>query len=311
YIFMILSMILNNCLRSEGSAKYSMIGMGIGALLNIILDPIFIFGFNWGIAGAAIATTLSNAVSVLILISFYIRKKTMLKIKMKNISPEKDIYIEVFKVGAPTFFKQLLFSFSMKLLNDAATDYGGEDLLATFSIVIKTITLPSYVIFGLGQGFQPVAGYNYGAHKPKRVLDSFKYTLKVTTIVMVITAFLFSVFGFLILKLFQTTSIIEQYAILALRYSSIGLLFLGVINTVTIFFQALGKGFKAMLMSVARQGFFYIPIILIIPNYLGIDGIMLAQPFANFLALILAAILVIPYLRTKGIEKLFIKSHKT
>ena len=127
---------------------------------------------------------------------------------------------------------------------------------------------------------------------------------------MVSTAFIFSVFGSLILKLFQTTSAMEQYGVLALRYSSIGLLFLGIINTVTVFFQALGKGFKAMLMSVARQGFFYIPIILVIPKYMGVDGILLSQPFANILTLILALLLVIPYLRTKGIEKLIIKNIK-
>ena len=158
YSFMILNMILNNSLRAEGSAKLSLIGMGFGALLNIILDPIFIFVFGWGISGAAIATTLSNAVSFVILFSFYMRKKSVLKFNPKYISTDKDIYIEIFKVGAPTFVKQLLFSYSMKLLNTTAIDLGGEEFLSTIGIVIRTITIPSYIVFGFGQGFQPVAG---------------------------------------------------------------------------------------------------------------------------------------------------------
>lgn len=305
YTFMIMSMILNNTLRAEGSAKYSMIGMGLGAILNIILDPIFIFTLNLGISGAAIATTLSNAVSFLILLSMYLRKKTVLRFRLKNINFNWEIYKEILKVGLPTFFKQLLFSFSMKLLNTAAIEYGeGNDLLATLGIVIRIVTIPSYIVFGLGQGFQPVAGYNYGANQPKRVLESFKYTVKVTTIVMLVTAIILNVFGFLILKLFQTTETMETYAILALRYQSIGLAFLGIINTVTIFFQALGKGFKALLMSIARQGLFFIPMILIIPGILGVDGVMLSQSFADILTLLLAIVLVVPFLRERNLKHL-------
>ena len=305
YTFMIMSMILNNTLRAEGSAKYSMIGMVIGAILNIILDPIFIFTFKLGISGAAIATTVSNAVSFTILLSMYLRKKTVLRFRLKNVTFNWPIYKEILKVGLPTFFKQLLFSFSMKLLNTAAVEYGdGNDLLATIGIVVRIITIPSYIVFGIGQGFQPVAGYNYGANQPKRVLDSFKYTVKITTTVMLVTALILNVFGFLILKLFQTTETMEAYAILALRYQSIGLAFLGVTNTVTIFFQSLGKGFKALLMSISRQGLFFIPMILIIPGVMGIDGVMLSQSFADILAVVLALILVIPYLRERNLKHL-------
>ncbi|HPJ23734.1 MAG TPA: MATE family efflux transporter [Bacillota bacterium] len=309
YTFMILNMIMNNVLRSEGSAKFSMIGMAIGSVLNMILDPIFIFVFKWGIGGAAIATTLSNMVSFMILLSMFLNKKTVLKMKIKNINFDPVIYKEILVIGLPTLMKQLLFSFAMKLMNTAAGTYGGNDLLGTISIVIKIISVPSYIVFGFGQGFQPVAGYNYGADNPKRVMDSFKYTLKITTMIMIVTAFALSVFGFLIIKIFQTTDQMSEYAILALRYNSIGLLFLGIINTVTVFFQALGKGFKALLMSIARQGLFFIPIILIIPTFMGTNGVLLSQAFADILTLILAVLLVLPYLRTDNIEKLFLKTH--
>jgi len=140
-------------------------------------------------------------------------------------------------------------------------------------------------------------------------MDAFKYTLKVTTIIMIVTAFIFSVFGNIILKIFQTTDTIDYYGVLALRYNSIGLLFLGITNTVTVFFQALGKGLKAMLMSISRQGLFFIPIILIIPRFLGVEGVILSQAFSDSLAFILALALVIPYLRTEGIKKLYLKTH--
>lgn len=309
YTFMILNMIMNNVLRSEGSAKYQMFAMVTGSVLNIILDPIFIFVLKLGIGGAAMATTISNIVSFLILISLFLNKKTMLKMHLKNLTFELSIYKEILVIGLPTLAKQLLFSFAMKLLNTAAAFYGGNDLLGTVSIVIKIISVPSYIVFGYGQGFQPVAGYNYGADNPKRVMDSFKYTLKITSLVMVITAFILSVFGFVVIKIFQTTDIMKEYAILALRYNSIGLVFLGAINTVTVFFQALGKGFKAMLMSVARQGLFFIPIILLIPNFIGIDGVLVSQSLADILSLILAVLLVLPYLRTFDIESLFQKTH--
>ncbi len=309
YTFMILNMILNNVLRSEGSAKYSMIGMSAGAILNIILDPIFIFVFKLGISGAAMATTLSNMVSFIILLSMFLNKRTLLKLRLKNISFNLKIYKEILVIGLPTFFKQLLFSFSMKLLNTAASQYGGNDLLGTISIVIRIISIPSYIVFGFGQGFQPVAGYNYGANQPKRVLSSFKYTLKVTTIIMLITAFVFNVFGFLIVRIFQTNEIMREYAILALKYNSIGLVFLGMVNTTTVFFQSLGKGFKAMLMSVARQGLFFIPIVLLLPKFIGINGVLLSQSSADILTLFLGIILVIPYLKSKNLSQLANKIH--
>lgn len=297
YTFMILNMVLNNLLRSEGSAKFSMIGMMSGSLFNIILDPILIFGFDMGIGGAAIATTISNVISFVVLLSWYIKKKTVVPLKFKEISTDFSIYKEVFEIGAPTFLRQLLISFSMKLMNNAAFEYGGLELMSVIGIVLRVVSIPSYIIFGFSQGFQPVVGYNYGANQSKRVRDSFHYTLKVTSIILLITAVFFVFFGFLIVKIFQTNANIEYYVILTLRLQSIGLIFLGGIQTITVFFQALGKSFRALLLSITRQGLFFIPIILILPKYLEIPGVMLSQPIADILTLILATILIIPFFR--------------
>lgn len=309
YTFMILNMILNNMLRSEGSAKLAMMAMISGSVMNLILDPIFIFVLNMGVSGAAIATTLSNMFSFSFLMFLFLSKKTMLHLKLKNLRFEWKIYKEVLVVGLPILIKQILFSFSMGLLNFAAKKYGGgDDLISVIGNMIRTIMIPSYIIFGFGQGFQPVAGYNYGAKKPERVMESFKYTARITSIIMIITAFIFSVFGFVVLRIFNMTDTMMDYAIKGLRYMSVGLLFLGWTNTVTVFFQALGKGVKAMLMSISRQGLFFIPAILLLPNLFRIDGILASQGVADVLSAILAIVLFIPYLKTSGIERVLEKT---
>lgn len=312
YTFMILNMILNNILRSEGSAKYSMIGMSVGAILNIIIDPIFIFVFKLGVGGAAMATTLSNIVSFIVLLSMYRTRKSVIRLNLKNFSFDLKIYKEVLIVGLPILFKQLLFSFSMGLLNSAATNdtWGSQELISTIGNMVRIVTIPSYIVFGFGQGFQPVAGYNYGADKPERVMDSFKYTVKMTTIIMFISSLFLAFFGFLIIRIFNTTVQMTEYAIMGFRYFAIGLLFLGITNTITVFFQALGKGTKALLMSISRQGLFFIPAILILPSLLGLSGVLVAQPVADVLSALMGILLFLPYLKKEGIEKLFQKTHQ-
>ncbi len=309
YTFMILCMILNNSLRSEGSARFQMIGMMAGSILNIILDPILIFGLDMGIEGAAIATTISNIFSFLILISVYLRKRSILKIKLSNFSFEPKIYKEVFVIGLPTLVKQLLFSYGMGLLNRISADVGGNDLFSAVGIVIRIIVVPSYVVFGYSQGFQPVAGYNFGADKPKRVMEALKHTIKLTTIITVVTALILIFLGPQVVKIFNVDGLKREYAVMGLRYSAVGLAFLGITNTITVFFQALGKGFKAMLLSISRQGMFFIPMILILPGFLGVEGVLMAQPVADILSLILAVLLAIPYFKSTGIEKLYAKTH--
>ncbi len=310
YTFMILNMILNNHLRSEGSAKYSMIGMSIGAVLNIILDPIFIFTFGWGIAGAAIATTLSNFVSFLVLLYMYQSGKSIVKLHLKQITLEWSIYKEVLVVGLPILFKQLLFSISMGLLNLSAKDTGGQELVSVIGNMVRVITIPSYIVFGFGQGFQPVAGYNYGADNPKRVMKAFKYTVKMTSIIMIISGLVLSFFGFAIIQIFNMSDTMTEYAVRGFRYFAFGMLFLGLTNTITVFFQALGKGTKAMLMSISRQGLFFIPAILILPNLFGAEGVLFSQAVSDTLSALLGVLLFLPYLKTDSIEKLFQKTHK-
>jgi len=303
YAFTILNMITNNLLRSEGSAKYSMIGMAIGSILNIILDPIFIFVFGWGIAGAAIATTLSKIVSTAILLSFYFRKQTILRISLKDFKPSIGIYREILKVGIPTFLRQMLVSVSIGILNNAASDIS-TDLVTAIGIITRVTMIPMYIAFGFGQGFQPVAGYNYGAGNKDRVVDSFKYAIKVSIIVMSISCLLFLVFGNVVFTIYNSSESVTNYGLIGLKYYAIALLFMGISNTISVFYQALGRGFEALILSVARQGIFFIPLILIMPGIMGVDGVLVSQAIADLLTVLLSIGLIAPFILNKKIDVL-------
>ncbi len=194
-IFLIPTMIFNNALRAEGSAKYSMIGMVSGSILNIILDPIFIFEFDLGLKGAAIATLISKGVNLAILLQYYFRKKSVIGLNLRYFKFELSIYLEIFKIGIPTLFRQVLFSIAMGVLNQACVRVGGEYLLSAMAITGKVGGIPMFVIFGLGQGMQPIVGYSFGAKNQKRLLSAQYYTMKVTFIWSLICFVLLTIFA--------------------------------------------------------------------------------------------------------------------
>ncbi len=313
YIFLgiipsVCNMVLNNLLRSEGSAKLSMVGMATGSILNIILDPIFIFVFDWGIAGAAIATSISQTVSFAILISNYMRNKTVVRMRIKQITLKLKLYKEILSVGIPTFLRQILMSISIGMLNNAAIAFGGASMLAAVGIVFKVSMLPMYIVFGFGQGFQPVAGYNLGAGEKERVMESFRYTTIVTTVIMFLVCFLFIAFSKQIFFIFKASEDVIYYGIRGMRYYAMSLLLLGFTNTVSVFYQALGKTKEALFMSITRQGIFFIPAILLLPNLMGADGVFFAQLAADILTFVAALILIVPFVRKNKLEQLLVKS---
>ncbi len=304
YAFIIVNMIMNNSLRSEGSAMYSMIGMAAGSILNIILDPIFIFGLGWGIEGAAIATTISQVFSTIILLSFYLRKKTLLRINVMNFKPTRDIYKQIIIIGVPTFFRQLLMSVSIGLLNTAAIAYGGTALLAALGVVTRVTMIPNYVVFGYGQGFQPVVGYNFGAKNKERVMESFWYALKIQMIILAVSFVILNVFNKTVFEIYQSSPEVTAYGMIAMRWYTIGILFLGVSNTIGVFYQALGRGVEALILSVARQGFFFIPLILYLPTIYDVNGVIMTQAVSDVFTVVLAVVMIIPFIQKNRIEKL-------
>lgn len=300
-IFTVGAMTLNNLLRAEGSAKLSLLGMAIGSVLNILLDPLFIFVFGWGVAGAAIATSISQLVTWLVLFTRFCLGHTVVKIGRSHFKPSLAIYREIFTIGLPTFLRQLLFSLSIGLLNQGAVQYGGADLLAALGIVSKVHMLPMFILFGLAQGMQPVAGYNIGSGSKSRVLQSVRYTLAAAFIASAVSCLVMVLFSRQLMAGFDAAPSVAAFGALGLAYYALSLLFAGISNTIGVFYQALGKGLQAMLLSTTRQGFFFIPAILLLPRLLGLQGILLAQLAADALTFLLSLLLFVPFIKKDGL----------
>lgn len=278
--FMSASFILNNMLRSEGKANLSMMGIVTGAIINIALDPLFIFVFKLGISGAAIATGISQFISFIILFSFYLRKKTVINISVDNFSKDIITYLMILRNGLPSFCRQGLASISTVALNFNAALYG-DMAVAAMSIVGKVFMLIFSVLIGYGQGYQPVVGYNYGAKKYERVKDAFKFTLKAGTIILTILAVIGFILSPNIIKAFINDEKVIEIGTHALRYQCMvmPIMTLGVLSNMT--FQCVGKPWQATFLSSCRQGIYFLPLILILPRVFGITGVEITQPLAD------------------------------
>lgn len=287
-IFVMLNMTMNNILRAEGSAMHSMKSMVTGAVLNMILDPIFILVFKMGISGAAYATILSQIVTTIMLSTYIFTGKSVLSIGISKVSFAKDIYGEIIKIGIPTFIRQLATSFAMILLNKAAVSYG-DGAVAAVGIANRVIVLGMYILFGFNQGFQPFAGFNYGAKTYGRLKESITVALKWTTIFSTMAAIVFIGFAEPIVSVFTKDPEVISIATTALRALSIFLPLLGFQVVYSGLFQALGKALPAGILALSRQGIFFIPALLILPNMFGLNGVLYSQAVADFFTVIVTA----------------------
>ncbi|SHH17321.1 MATE family efflux transporter [Tepidibacter thalassicus] len=290
--FTICNMTLNNMIRAEGNAKYSMIAISLGALINIILDPILMFSFNMGIKGAALATVLAQMISFIYLISYFILGKSYIKISIKHFKPSKDIYSEILKIGAATFARQSLASLSLGLINVAAKPYG-DAAVAAMGISLRILSIGIYVVFGYNQGFQPIAGYNYGAKKYDRLFEAIKISLKTTTIFTAIVTVVFIVFAKEITSVFTIDP--EVIDIGAKTLKTICLLFplFGFQQVYASLFQGLGRGKESFILSASRQGIFLIPSIVILPKFWGLYGVIFSQVVADFFTIMVTGVLAL------------------
>jgi putative MATE family efflux protein len=311
-IFNIVNMTLNNIIRAEGNSRYSMFAIIIGAVLNVVLDPIFIFPLGMGVKGAAIATVVGQAFSTLYLLLYFIKKKSLLKIDLKLFSFSKEIHVQILKIGIPAFFMQFMAGISISLLNNAAVAYGDAALAAT-GITIRLNTLLLYVLIGYGQGFQPFVGYNYGAKKYGRVKDAIKISLIWTTVFSIISTLAFSIWAEPLIKAFSKDPEVIKVGVDFII--AVGLLrpLLGFQIIYLTLFQALGKSKQAGSLAIGRQGLFLIAAILILPGFFqknigslslfanilpyklqpGLYGILYSQFAADALAIILTIIFAI------------------
>ncbi len=276
------SFVLNNLLRAEGKAVSSTVGMTFGGLLNIALDPIFITTMQMGVRGAALATVLSQCASFTIMLYFYISGKSIIKLSIKIVSRKIGDYIMIIKTGLPTVFRQGLGSLATTLLNISASGYG-DAAIAAVGIANKVYMLFRSFVLGVGHGFQPVAGYNYGAGKKDRVRKAFWVSTALGTTVSVIAAIIFLLFPAQIIGLFKPET--EQALLIGtrmLKYMGCALPMLGYSTFVNQLYQALGFVKGATVLASCRQGIFFIPLIIVLPMLFGLDGTLAAQPISDF-----------------------------
>lgn len=286
------SFVMNNILRSEGKAALSMVGITFGGILNIILDPVFIFVFKLGISGAAIATLLSQCISFSLLLSCFIRKKSTTKLHIKNVSKKIGTYLLIIKTGLPSLCRQALASTATIFLNVSASFYG-DSAVAAMSIVGRIFMFTMSAMIGLGQGFQPVLGYNYGAKKYDRVREAVFFTGKVGTVVMTSFAVIGFIFAEDIMKVFRKEDLeVIVIGAFAIKMQCLALPTHPMIVVSNMTLQIVGKSWQGTFLSAARQGIFFLPLIIIFSQAMGLTGIQITQPAAD----VLTAICTVPFM---------------
>ncbi len=294
--FLVAQLVVNNQLRFQGSAFYGMIGVTIGALLNVVLDPIFIFGLGMGVSGAALATSISQIVGFVVLLCMTYRKGNI-AIRPKHFVPSLGNYLEIFRGGVPSLARQVLTSVATICLNVAAGVYG-DTAIAAMSIVGRVMLMGNSAIIGLGQGFQPICGFNYGAKRFGRVREAFWFCVKLCFGLLVAVALLGMVFAPQIINLLiKGNPEVTQIGALSLRLQCIFWPLFSFVIIANMMLQTIGMAGKATLLAVARQGLFFIPTVLLLSWLFGLFGVQVSQAVADVLSFALAIPITMPVLR--------------
>ncbi len=293
-IFNVFNVTMNNIVTSEGAAKTTMCALLTGAVLNIALDPLFIYVFDLGVAGAAIATAISQVVSTCVYLTYIFRKKSVFHFRVKDCTYTKETMSEIFKIGIPTLVFQILTSVSISLINNAAGDYG-DSAIAGMGVVTRLISMGSLSVFGFIKGFQPIAGYSYGAKKFDRLREAIKTSILWSTAFCVIFGVILALFPTAIISRFTKgdTEMIRIGAA-SLRANGISIMLFGFYTVYSSLFLALGKGREGFILGACRQGICFIPAILLLPIVWGLNGIMYAQPIADVLSAVITVFMAIP-----------------
>jgi len=285
--WMVAATVLNQQLRFQGNAVFAMTGMLAGAVLNIALDPLFIFVFNLGVMGAAVATLISQMTSFFILFFYASRQKGNVRISFKNFSPSIARYAEMFKGGVPALIRQGLMSIAGIIINHFARPYG-DAAIAAITISNRISMFAFSAVLGFGQGFQPVCGFNYGAKLYSRVKKAFWFCVRFCFFILLIIAVILAVFAPVIIALFRKDDL-EVIAIgaLGLRLQCISLPFIAAAVIVNMLTQTMGKALEASIVAFSRQGLFLIPSLFILSPLLGLTGIQLSRPVSEFASLVI------------------------
>lgn len=300
-IINVFTVMMNNLLTAQGATKFTMIAMLTGSIANVILDPIMIYGMDLGIEGAAIATVISLCINMALYIGYIAKKKGVLRFSVRNIAPSKTIYAEVLKIGIPVLLFQLLASTAMGSINTAAKPYG-DCAVAAMGAVIRIMTVVTYVVFGFLKGFQPFAGYNYGAKKYERLKKSIRLCMIWSTAFCIFAAIVLFIFADPVVSLFGTDVKMIDLAAKALRLNAVLFITFGFQMVYASLYLAIGKSLIGSILSLSRQGIFFFPLVFALPHLLGLIGVIWVQPMADLLTTILTVIFAVKINRTLSAE---------
>ncbi len=294
------SFVLNNNLRYEGKAFFSMLGLVSGGIINIFGDWLLVSVFNFGILGAGIATVLSQTISFIILLTFFC-KKAQSSIKISAVAREIKTYFTICKIGFPALIRQGLSSFSGGLLNNLTRPFG-DAAIAAMSVVNRVGSFIMCVGLGIGQGYQPVASFNYQAKKYKRVKQGLLVTMAIGAVLICAISFPVMFFAKDIIYLFQKSAAVAEVGVAALRYTCFGTIFLALSVPINMFYQSARKPVMSSILSLMRSGVMFIPTLIITTSLWGITGIQISQPLADILTGLVSIPFIINFL-TKSEKK--------
>ncbi|MBR1770810.1 MAG: MATE family efflux transporter [Lachnospiraceae bacterium] len=294
--FMVCQFVINNQLRFQGSAIYAMVGLFSGAIVNIALDPILIFGFRMGISGAALATISAQMISFFVLFAGT-RKGANIRLSIKHIHINLHYLKEIVNGGAPSLLRQGLAAVATLLMNNLARDLGGDAAIAAMSIVTRAVMMIASVMIGFGQGFQPVCSFNYGAKLVGRVREGFFFCVRYGFLFLSLAAILLFVFAEPVIYWFRPDPEVVEIGKVAMRWQAVALPIFSVSSMINMMLQSMGRGVKASITASARSGLCFIPLLLILTHFFGLFGLEIAQACADIAALLISIPLAADELR--------------
>lgn len=289
-----LAMALNNLVRAEGKPKIAMTTMLVSSVINVILDAIFILGLDMGIRGAAIATLIAYVASATFLVVYFLSGKSILKFHLSEIRFTKTIQREIYAIGVSAFIRQAAMSLLVILLNNTLGNYGGDLAIAVYGVVMRLVMLIFTPIMGIAQGFQPIAGYNFGAQDYQKTKESFWLAMVAATAISIVGTMMLMFFPELSMKIFSDDPRLITEGQGALRYMILAFPTVGFQVIGTTLFQAIGKATQTFVLTLARQFLFLIPLVIVMPRFFQINGIWMSFPIADILSFLLTLWLLIP-----------------
>lgn len=295
-VILILQIILPALLRAEGKAKEAMIGMVIGTVVNIVLDPVMILALHMGVAGAAWATVIGNFCAVVFYVVVYLKGNTSLSIQPKDFKPSLQIFKEVIKIGLPSTIAQTLSSIMLILFNNLAVGYG-DQVISAYGVAVKMITMEFMIIFGYVQGYVPLAGYNFGAGNVKRMINGLKFTIVTGTGICLLFLIPFTVLAPTYMGAFTTNREIIEIGTLFLHAQVWAVPIMAIQTSLMSTFQATGQAMRALVINLGRQCLFYLPFLYLFNHLWGMNGLLHVQMASDLATTIVAVLIGYPFFK--------------